>query len=131
MKKWITFFMTACLVVGIAGLASAMPPPKYVAANVACDTHGNVVLGMPAGATLKNVEVYDDIVGSKPVSLGPVIKFKLEPGQGFNFLWSDGTGTQYQLITPSSRAPGLISDPSWIGPDGQPKCKWVYIPPKK
>jgi hypothetical protein len=120
-------FMAVLAIVAFAGVSNAAP--KFVSVQPTCDTGGNVSIpAMPSGATLVNVEVYDDVNGSKPKPLGPKSSFRLEPGQGFNFLWSDASGTYFQMITPQSKAPvGLMIDCSWIDPKtGQPACKYLY-----
>jgi uncharacterized cupredoxin-like copper-binding protein len=102
--------MIAVLIV-TGGIAQATP--KWVEAIPSCDKNGLVTIpDMPAGATLLNVEVYDDIRGIPGQSLGAVHQFKLEPGQGFNFTWKDKDGTWWQMITPKSASllKGLIVD---------------------
>jgi len=119
-------------VVAFAGISSAAPAAKLVNTQVSCDSNGNVTIGaMPDIAKLVDVEIYDDVNGTKPERIGPKTSFKLEPGQGFNFLWSDATGVHYQMITPQTPPPqGLSIDKSWIDPrTNQPACK--YLRPAK
>ncbi|MDD3607521.1 MAG: hypothetical protein PHQ20_01865 [Candidatus Moranbacteria bacterium] len=100
----------------------AMAAPKFVDAIPTCDQSGNVIIPpLPSGASLLNVVVYDDVNGVPGKSLGNVQSFSLLPGQGFNFTWRDATGTWWQMVTPSTRAPGLTTDCS--NPNG---CKFLY-----
>jgi hypothetical protein len=125
MKK--SFFSLFFLLV-MVGAANAAPA-KFVNAAVSCDSNGNVTIGvMPSGTKLVDVEVYDDINGTKPQKLGAVSTFKLEPGQGFNFIWSVEKTVYWQMITPNTPPPaGLAIDKSWIDPKtGQPACKYLF-----
>ena len=116
------------VIMAMALAVSAWATPKAVAVSVACDPSGNVTVGQfPTGAKLINIEVYDDVNGTPPSRIGPKSSFKLEPGQGFNFIFKDNEGQWYQLITPSSQAPGLVTDCSWIDPaTGSPACKYLF-----
>lgn len=106
---------------------------KYVDALIKNEGGGSFSIVMPAGATLVDIEVYDDLRGIKPFRIGPKSPFKLEPGQGFNYIWKDSAGSFYGMITPQSDAPdGLQTDCSWIDPKtGQPACKYLYPKSKK
>lgn len=119
MKK----IMVVLMVMGVVLMAgNAMAAPKFVDAIPSCDQGGNVIIPpLPSGATLLNVVVYDDVNGIPGKSLGNVQSFSLLPGQGFNFTWSDATGTWWQMVTPGTRAPGLTTDCS--NPNG---CKFLY-----
>lgn len=74
--------------------------PKMVGADI-CE-----IPLLPAGAKMLNVQLYNDFTGMRPKNLGPVSRFPLKPGEGFNFTWegkepNDGRqGTYWQLITP-------------------------------
>lgn len=131
MKKLVSgFVMAMALVCVVCG--PAMATPKFVNVQPTCDSGGNVTIPtMPSGATLVNVEIYDDVNGTKPKQLGAVSAFRLEPGQGFNFLWKDSEGTWFQMITPSTTPRGhLTTDCTWIDPKtGNPACKFLF--PKK
>lgn len=84
-----------------------------------------VIPELPAGATLVDVEMYDDVRGVKPYFIGPKHRFPRPPGSGFNFKWRDREGNvHYQMITMAQRrmlqARGLDVDDSYQG-----KCKYV------
>jgi hypothetical protein len=127
-KKMKSFFGSVFFLLAMVGAANAAPA-KFVNATVSCDGDGNVTIAtMPSGTTLVAVEIYDDIRGTKPRRIGATSSFKLEPGQGFNFIWKDLEGSWYQMITPQSKVPaGLAIDASWIDPQtGQPACKYLF-----
>ncbi|HAT73465.1 MAG TPA: hypothetical protein DCS08_00485 [Candidatus Moranbacteria bacterium] len=43
--------------------------------------------------------------------IGPASAFRLQPGESFNFLWKDSEDcVWYQMITPFSKASGLLTD---------------------
>lgn len=122
MKKTVlavlSVFFIFCMFTATAGAT-----PKYVDAIPSCDGNGNVTIPpLPAGTTFLNVEIYDDVRGIKPRMIGPVSTFQLEEGASFNFLWKDSEDcVWYQMITPYSKVPGLLTDCS--DPRG---CKYTY-----
>lgn len=129
MKKISITVLVAFAIMAMVGAANAAPAARMVNSYPTCDASGNVTMSpMPAGTTLVDVEVYDDVNGTKPVRIGLKTSFKLERGQGFNFLWKDDSGVHYQMITPQSSPPqGLAIDASWIDPKtGQPACKYLF-----
>ena len=117
------FALVLAMVVALFASSNAMATPKYVKVTPIADADGNVTIPeFPAGTTLVNVEIYDDVRGTKPVPIGPKHNFRLELGQGFNFLWSDAEGTWYQMITPATKPSGYLAiDCSNIG-----GCKYLY-----
>ncbi len=129
MKKISITVLVAFAIMAMVGTANAGPVAKMVNSFPVCDSNGNVTMGtMPAGTALVDIEIYDDVNGSRPDRIGPKTSFKLERGQGFNFLWKDDSGVHFQMITPQSSPPrGLSIDPSWIDPKtGQPACKYLF-----
>jgi hypothetical protein len=119
MKKMLVMLVILGIVLTVE---NAMATAKFVDAIPSCDANGNVVIpALPSGTTLLNVVVYDDVRGIPGKSLGAVQRFTLLPGQSFNFTWKDAVGTWWQMITPGTRAPGLITDCS--NPNG---CKFLY-----
>jgi hypothetical protein len=129
MKRVLCSIIVVLAIVAFANVSNAAPAAKLVNAQVSCDSNGNVTIGaMPDIAKLVDVEIYDDVNGTKPKRIGAVNSFKLEHGQGFNFLWSDSSGVHYQMITPQTAPPtGLEIDKSWVDPKtGQPACKYLY-----
>lgn len=126
MKKAVVCIMVIIGVVVMSGnWAMATAKPKFVAAVPSCNADGDVTIpAMPKGSKLVNIWIYNDTEGAEPKSLGAVSKFKLYPGEGFNFTWEDSKGTWFQMITPYSVAEGLATDCS--SPEG---CKYLF-PPK-
>lgn len=126
-----SFFGSVFFLLAMVVLASSAAPivAKLVNTQVSSDSNGNVTVGaMPAGTSLVAVEIYDDINGVNPRRIGATSTFKLEPGQGFNFIWSDGKTSWWQMVTPNTLPPaGLAIDASWIdSKTGQPACKYLF-----
>jgi hypothetical protein len=119
MKK----FMLCILILVLAiPAATALAAPKYAGTQPSCDASGNVTIPALPEGRLHNVQLYDDVRGIPPRDLGSVSSFKLEDGAGFNFQWVDRAGTVwFHMITPQTRANGLITDCSHSG-----GCKFVY-----
>ncbi len=120
MKKLILCVLMALI---LAIPAVALAAAKYAGVQPSCDASGNVTIpALPEGC-LHNVQLYDDVRGIPPRDLGAVSSFKLEDGAGFNFQWVDhrAGAVWYHVITPQSRAQGLVTDCSHPG-----GCKFVY-----
>lgn len=108
-----SFFGSVFFLLAMVVLASSAAPivAKLVNTQVSSDSNGNVTVGaMPAGTSLVAVEIYDDINGVNPRRIGATSTFKLEPGQGFNFIWSDGKTSWWQMVTPNTLPPAGLAD---------------------
>jgi len=90
---------------------------------------GEVVIpALPAGEIVA-VEVYDDIRGIPPRTIlakGNSVRFKLEPGAGFNYRWKVSGHELWQEVAPDSKVgDGLVVDCTWKDANGVPRCKYA------
>lgn len=134
MKKLAICILALILAIPTVALAT----PKYVECIPFADAQGNVTMpALPAGATLMDVILFDDVRGNTGPggqSLGAVKSFELLVGQGFNFKWRDAQGNVWwQMITPqsgillASRPGNRLSVDPWVNPKtGQVECKYIF-----
>lgn len=110
------------MILAIAIPATALAAAKYAGVQPSCDANGNVTIPALPEGRLHNVQLYDDVRGIPSRDLGTATIFKLEDGVGFNFQWVDKAGqVWFHMVTPQTRAPGLVTDCSHSG-----GCKFVY-----
>lgn len=122
MKNMLMVVMFALLSV-LAFAGSAQAETAYAAVTPRMDGNECVIPSLPNGAKLLNVQLYNDSTGARPKNLGPVNRFPLKPGEGFNFTWEGGReGVVWQLITPRSVAGHGLRTVCFEG--SRPDCKY-------
>ena len=116
MKKCCAAICVVLAIVVFAGFSYATP--KLLDSIPVADKDGNITTpSLSADVVLENVEICNDVWGTKPHRIGPQHTFKLKPGQSFKLLWKDQSGAiWYQMLTPP---PSLTIECSH--PDG---CKF-------
>lgn len=95
------FAIVTMLVLGMLSAASAavkdsgIMPQLYPENMVSLDISPQMVTSLV-------VYIYDDATGNPPLELPMTSRFTLLPGQGFNYKFTDASGTYWQLVTPST-----------------------------
>jgi hypothetical protein len=131
MKQMVAAVMMAmAILLGISAQANATA--KYVEMGKVPTLSGDTVdIGnVPAGYTLTDVVVYDDVRGipGHTAEEGAKTTFKLEPGEGFNFVVKHPDGKEYfQMITPRAQAGKGI----WIDCPAEVGCKYYRPMPNE
>lgn len=116
------------LLIAIAMFAiatAAFAEPKYVETTPPYMSGDTVHIGnLPSGYTLIDVEVYDDVRGIPPRSIGAKSSFDLRKGEGFNFIYRAPDGHEYyQMVTEySETGEGIYINCNRNGGS----CKYLY-----